>query len=69
MREEEKAEPPQPEPGIVAVSESESEEEEDDDIFDTTYIDAIATGEVKLAYIPGENCWKTMATFHNYCYE
>ncbi|XP_030763602.1 LOW QUALITY PROTEIN: protein stoned-B-like [Sitophilus oryzae] len=38
--------------GIVPVSESESEEEEDDDIFDTTYIDAIAAGEVKLAYIP-----------------
>lgn len=37
--------------GIVAVSDSESEEEEDD-IFDTTYIDAIAAGEVKLAYIP-----------------
>ncbi|RZC41292.1 hypothetical protein BDFB_000605 [Asbolus verrucosus] len=38
--------------GIVQVSESESDEEEDDDIFDTTYIDAIAAGEVKLAYIP-----------------
>ncbi|KAL1506697.1 hypothetical protein ABEB36_006013 [Hypothenemus hampei] len=38
--------------GIVQVSESESEEEEEDDIFDTAYIDAIATGEVKLAYIP-----------------
>ncbi|XP_050307878.1 protein stoned-A [Anthonomus grandis grandis] len=38
--------------GIVQVSESESEEEEEDDIFDTTYIDAIAAGEVKLAYIP-----------------
>lgn len=34
------------------MSESESEEEEEDDIFDTAYIDAIATGEVKLAYIP-----------------
>lgn len=44
---------PQLEPGIVPVSESESEEEEEeDDIFDTAYIDAIATGEVKLAYIP-----------------
>lgn len=37
--------------GIVELSESESEEE-DDNIFDTAYIDAIATGEVKLAYIP-----------------
>lgn len=42
------------EPGIVPVSESESEEEDEDDIFDTAYIDAIATGEVKLAYIPGK---------------
>lgn len=40
------------EPGIVQVSETESEEEDEDDIFDTTYIDAIAAGEVKLAYIP-----------------
>ncbi|KAJ8922865.1 hypothetical protein NQ315_007900 [Exocentrus adspersus] len=38
--------------GIVEVSESESEEEDDDNIFDTAYIDAIAAGEVKLAYIP-----------------
>ncbi|CAG9762427.1 unnamed protein product [Ceutorhynchus assimilis] len=38
--------------GIVQVSESESEEEDEDDIFDTAYIDAITTGEVKLAYIP-----------------
>lgn len=58
VKEEEKP-VPQPEPGIVAVSESESEEEEEDDIFDTTYIDAIATGEVKLAYIPGENHLET----------
>lgn len=43
--------PPQPS-GIVEVSESESEEEEDDTIFDTNYIDVIASGEVKLAYIP-----------------
>uniref|UniRef100_A0A1Y1MMK8 Protein stoned-A n=1 Tax=Photinus pyralis TaxID=7054 RepID=A0A1Y1MMK8_PHOPY len=40
------------EPGIVQVSETESEEEDEEDIFDTTYIDAIAAGEVKLAYIP-----------------
>lgn len=26
--------------------------DEEDDIFDTAYIDAIAAGEVKLAYIP-----------------
>ncbi|KAJ8945435.1 hypothetical protein NQ318_009891 [Aromia moschata] len=38
--------------GIVEVSESESEEENDDNVFDTAYIDAIAAGEVKLAYIP-----------------
>lgn len=38
--------------GIVQVSESESEEEEEDDIFDTAYIDALATGDLKLAYIP-----------------
>lgn len=42
------------EAAVVPVSESESEEEEDDDIFDTSYIDAIAAGEVKLAYIPGK---------------
>lgn len=49
-------EPQVPDPnklGIVEVSESESDaDDEDDDIFDTAYIDAIATGEVKLAYIP-----------------
>lgn len=35
--------------------EEESEEEEDeegDDIFDTSYVDVVASGEVKLAYIP-----------------
>nr|XP_023017632.1 protein stoned-A [Leptinotarsa decemlineata]XP_023017633.1 protein stoned-A [Leptinotarsa decemlineata]XP_023017634.1 protein stoned-A [Leptinotarsa decemlineata] len=50
-----KEEPAKPTPsqlGIVEVSESESEEDEDDGIFDTAYIDAIAAGEVKLAYIP-----------------
>ncbi|KAK9870752.1 hypothetical protein WA026_009714 [Henosepilachna vigintioctopunctata] len=45
-----------PEPtnlGIVELSESESEaDEEEDDVFNTAYIDAIAAGEVKLAYIP-----------------
>ncbi|KAL3265338.1 hypothetical protein HHI36_009546 [Cryptolaemus montrouzieri] len=52
----ESQEPKEPDPaqlGIVELSESESDGEEDeDDIFDTAYIDAIATGEVKLAYIP-----------------
>lgn len=43
--------PPQP-CGIVELSESESEEEENDTVFDTNYIDVIASGEVKLAYIP-----------------
>lgn len=38
---------------VVPVSESESDEDDEDDIFDTSYIDAIAAGEVKLAYIPG----------------
>lgn len=38
--------------GIVEVSESESEGEGDDNLFDTAYIDVIAAGEVKLAYIP-----------------
>ncbi|XP_034240750.1 protein stoned-A [Thrips palmi] len=32
--------------------ESEEEEDEGDDIFDTSYIDVITSGEVKLAYIP-----------------
>ncbi|GJQ77440.1 stnB [Trypoxylus dichotomus] len=41
-----------PEAAIVAVSESESEDDEEDDIFDTTYIDVIASGEVKLVHIP-----------------
>ncbi|XP_060531277.1 LOW QUALITY PROTEIN: protein stoned-B-like [Cylas formicarius] len=45
-------EEPEPELGIVPVSESESEEEEEDDVFDTAYIDVIASGEVQLAYIP-----------------
>ncbi|CAK1543318.1 unnamed protein product [Leptosia nina] len=35
------------------VTDDESEEEEeDDDIFDTSYIDAVQRGEVKLAYVP-----------------
>lgn len=38
--------------GIVEVSESETEDEDDDTVFDTNYIDVIASGEVKLAYIP-----------------
>ncbi|GLV35234.1 stoned A [Carabus blaptoides fortunei] len=38
----------------IAFSESESEEdgEDEDDIFDTSFVDAVASGEVKLAYIP-----------------
>lgn len=39
--------------GVVYISESESEEEEEeDDIFDTSFVDAVESGEVKLAYIP-----------------
>ena len=37
---------------VIELSESESESEEADDIFDTTYIDAIASGEVPLAFVP-----------------
>lgn len=36
---------------VVELSESESEEEEADDIFDTTYIDVIATAEVGLVNV------------------
>lgn len=35
-------------------SESEYEFEETDDLFDTTYVDAIESGEVKLAYVPDD---------------
>lgn len=48
-----------PESAIVPVSESESEGEDEDDIFDTTYIDVIASGEVKLVHIPG-NCFNVL---------
>lgn len=34
------------------VTDDESEEEEQDDIFDTSYVDAVERGEVKLAYVP-----------------
>ncbi|KAI4464092.1 ap complex subunit mu [Holotrichia oblita] len=51
-QEEKKPESFAPEAAIVQVSESESEDEEEDDIFDTGYIDAIASGEVKLVHIP-----------------
>lgn len=37
---------------VVELSESESEAEEADDIFDTTYIDVIASGEVGLVNVP-----------------
>lgn len=32
--------------------EEEEESEQDDDIFDTSYVDVVASGDVKLAYIP-----------------
>lgn len=53
-----KAVPTVSETAIVQVSESDSEEEEEEDIFDTSYIDVIASGEVKLAYIPGRISYK-----------
>lgn len=34
------------------ATDDESEEEEQDDIFDTSYVDAVERGEVKLAYVP-----------------
>jgi hypothetical protein len=34
------------------VTDDESEEEDQDDIFDTSYVDAVERGEVKLAYVP-----------------
>lgn len=40
------------EPHADEEEESEEEEDEGDDIFDTSYIDVITSGEVKLAYIP-----------------
>ncbi|KAK6642251.1 hypothetical protein RUM44_013974 [Polyplax serrata] len=36
----------------VEVQEEESESEYEDDIFDTAYVDALESGEVKLAYVP-----------------
>ncbi|XP_022197758.2 protein stoned-A [Nilaparvata lugens] len=37
---------------LALESESEEEDDEDEDIFDTSYVDVVASGEVKLAYIP-----------------
>lgn len=37
---------------VVELSESESESEEADDIFDTNYIDELASGNLPLAYVP-----------------
>lgn len=37
---------------VVELSESEEESEEADDIFDTDYIDTLASGNVPLAYVP-----------------
>lgn len=34
------------------VTDDESEEEDQDDIFDTSYVDAVERGEVKLGYVP-----------------
>lgn len=36
----------------VEEEEEEEESEQDDDIFDTSYVDVVASGDVKLAYIP-----------------
>lgn len=45
-------EEPAPTPVEAVFSESESEEEDFDDIFDTSYVEAVEKGEVKLAYVP-----------------
>lgn len=37
---------------VVELSDSESESEEADDIFDTNYIDELASGNLPLAYVP-----------------
>lgn len=37
---------------VVELSESESESKDSDDIFDTNYIDQLASGELPLAYVP-----------------
>lgn len=37
---------------VIELSESEDESEEADDIFDTTYIDTLTSGDVQLAYVP-----------------
>lgn len=37
---------------VIELSESEEESDEADDIFDTAYIDALTSGDVKLAYVP-----------------
>lgn len=37
---------------VIELSESEEESEEADDIFDTTYIDTLTSGDVQLAYVP-----------------
>ncbi|KAI5638212.1 protein stoned-A [Phthorimaea operculella] len=39
------------EPSSCGVTDDESEEEEEDDIFDTSYVDAVERGEVKLGYV------------------
>lgn len=39
-------------PFPVEEEEEEEESEQDDDIFDTSYVDVVASGDVKLAYIP-----------------
>lgn len=40
------------EPQPVVEEEEEEESELDEDIFDTSYVDVVASGDVKLAYIP-----------------
>lgn len=39
-------------PFPLEEEEEEEESEQDDDIFDTSYVDVVASGDVKLAYIP-----------------
>lgn len=49
---EKEQEPREAEQPPVVEETEEEEESEDEDIFDTSYVDVVASGDVKLAYIP-----------------